>query len=137
MRLQAALVAVVLLVGCGTTRLMNEVIASWHGAHIDEAIARWGYPTDERTIAGRRLVYWDRTVTLDMPATSSTQGTATRVAPGVVTYASTTHHSGGGSSAWACVRTLEIDAAGFVVGGAWQGNNCPFAESGPYRHWRR
>lgn len=123
--------------GCASTALMNGIMQSWQGTYIDEVIQRWGYPDEERVIAGKRLLYWDRSVQLALPATATTQGTLIRTGPGTASYSGQTSVTGGGSSTWSCIRILEIDASSRVVGWQWGGNNCPFLEAGPYSTWRR
>lgn len=113
--------------GCATTKIMDGVITSWEGAHIDAVIERWGYPSAERIVAGHRLYDWNRQVAYRAPTVATVQADGTS-AVAVVS---------GGASDWSCTRTLEVDDTGIVIGGEWAGNNCPFAEAGPYRDWRR
>jgi len=37
---------------------MDSIMASWMGATLDEAIGQWGYPEEEKNIAGRKLYVW-------------------------------------------------------------------------------
>jgi hypothetical protein len=120
------------LSGCVSSK-MNSIMASWEGAHIDRVIAQWGYPAGERRIAGRTLYVWDRNVSVAMPSTTTVTGT---VSPGG-SYSATGVTTGGGTFHGSCRRILEVNDRGYVVGWQWEGNNCPFAETGPYAAWRR
>jgi hypothetical protein len=110
---------------------MDGIMTSWNGAHIDEVIRQWGYPHEERTVAGRKIYVWRRDVQAVMP--SVTTGTATVIGSGVYYSGVTT----GGVSSWGCNRILEVDPKNRVISWQWEGNNCPFAEMGPYSNWRR
>lgn len=39
-------------------KFMDKVMASWVGASLDGAIRQWGFPDDEKTIAGRHIFIW-------------------------------------------------------------------------------
>ena len=43
---------------------MQKAIDSWVGYSIDDVIDAWGFPTDEKEIAGRKLIYWKNIMTL-------------------------------------------------------------------------
>lgn len=125
------------LVGCsGGDGLMDDIMASWQGAETSEVITQWGYPDEQREVAGRKLYVWNRDVQMSMPATGTTTGTANVIGNSVF-YSGTTNIYGGGVTNWSCQRILEVNEAERVVGGQWRGNNCPFAEMGPYANWRR
>ena len=38
--------------------LMEEIMKSWVGGTLDQAIVQWGYPEAEKVIAGRKLYTW-------------------------------------------------------------------------------
>jgi len=40
-------------------KTMSKNLASWHGHSIDQVVAQWGFPSAERKILGRHLVYWN------------------------------------------------------------------------------
>ena len=129
----------VALCGCasGGYGLMDGIMSSWAGASTDDVIKQWGYPHDERVIAGKRLLVWNREVQLTLPATASTTGSVNRVG-NTSYYTGTTTVSGGGASNWSCTRILEIDSNNRVIGWQWEGNNCPFMDvAAPYNNWRR
>ena len=51
----------------GVESTMTTIINSWKGYSIDSVIDRWGYPTEEKVIAGHKLFIWktERVVTTD------------------------------------------------------------------------
>lgn len=126
------------LLGCasGGMGVMDGIMSSWVGSSAEDVMRQWGYPHEERNIAGKKLLIWHRNVQLTMPATATTTGTANRIG-GTTYYSGTTTVSGGGVSNWSCVRILEVNAENRIVSWQWEGNNCPFMEAGPYSNWRR
>jgi len=116
-------IASALLVGCATTT-MDRIMKSWQGEHIDQVVARWGYPNAEREFRGRKLYVWNDGGAYVFPSYTSTTGTVTRVGPGVAAVSSQTFGIGGGTISGQCERTLEIDSAGKVVSWQWAGNDC-------------
>lgn len=117
------------LFGCAaeTASTMETVIGSWRGAGVDEVIDRWGYPDSERTVAGRVILEWHREMTVDTGYSTT----------GYVIGNTFTSTTTGGVMHGSCTRQLEV-RGGIVVGGAWQGNNCPFGLSlPPYDTWVR
>jgi hypothetical protein len=125
-------IAGVLGLGCSTST-MNGVMSSWSGAHIDDVIGQWGYPHDERTVAGRHIYYWYRNMSGRTPSQTSTYGTV--YPDGSFNAQSTT--TGGQTIHGSCTRIIEVDQPGNVSSWQWQGNNCPFAEWFAYSNWRR
>ena len=115
---------------------MDRIMSSWKGASLDEVMRQWGYPHEERVIAGKRLYIWNRQTTTALPAIASSTGTSTLVG-NTVFHSGTTTVAGGGTSGWNCTRILEVNAQNRVVGWQWDGNNCPFMEAGPYSNWGR
>jgi hypothetical protein len=115
---------------------MDGIMSSWIGASVDEVVAQWGYPHEERQIVGKTLLIWSRNVQWAMPATATTTGTVNRI--GNTAFVSgTTSVVGGGMANFNCTRILEIDSGRRVIAYQWEGNNCPFMEAGPYTAWRR
>lgn len=115
--------------GCASMQyeFMEGVLSSWNNSHIDEVVERWGYPDDERKVAGRQIYVWDYRVSYSMPSTY----TATSETTGFV--------SGGGTLSGLCRRILEVNEENIVIKWNYSGNNCPFADSGmsPYNSWKR
>lgn len=126
-----------LLSACsGGDGLMDDIMASWEGATVDQAIDQWGYPTAQQSIAGRTLLIWSETQFLTMPTTINTTGQASTIGSQVFVNSMSTV-SGGGTSSWTCERILEVSPTNTIVRGSWRGNNCPFMEAGKYSNWRR
>lgn len=138
--LAAAVAASVSMVGCASGGfngdVMNGIMSSWVGSDLSEAIRQWGMPHRSMQV-GEQIGYtWERNVDLFLPSTSVTNSTVNTI--GKTAYvASTTTSYGGTSSGWACYRTLITDKSGRIVSYAWEGNNCPFMEAGPYANWRK
>ncbi|MGI9342942.1 MAG: hypothetical protein ACR2QV_08820 [Gammaproteobacteria bacterium] len=93
-----AVCGVLLTTGCASEQL-GSTMNSWQGSHIDEVAAAWGAPDECATNDGRRICKWH-----DQAAGFSL------------------------STASSCVRSLEIDPDGIVVGWRWRGDYC-FASS--------
>lgn len=81
---------------------MARALNSWVGYTLDDVIAVWGFPKEEKKIAGRNLVYW--------------------------TY-SESYLSGNGNyiiGGYAyCNRILEIDKNKKIISWQYEGNVCP------------
>ena len=99
----------------------EEVVKDQIGRSLSDVIAIWGFPTGEREIAGRKLVYWeDKEKSYEgLP----TVGVAVPIGDG-----------GKVSAAFplveprqlVCTRTLEINRKEEVVQAALDGNDCPY-----------
>jgi hypothetical protein len=37
---------------------MDKIMNSWIGAPLEEAISQWGFPDEERKLAGRHIYVW-------------------------------------------------------------------------------
>lgn len=81
---------------------MSKALNSWVGYTIDDVIAVWGYPKEEKKIAGRNLVYW----TYSEP------------------YFSANDYYAVGGQAY-CNRILEIDKNKKIISWQYEGNACP------------
>lgn len=104
----------VLFVGCsGSAGLMDAIMTSWDGSHIDEVTDQWGFPHEERNVDGRRLYVWREDVQTQQgtPGGTSRNGIPTPVI------------------SWECNRILELNEENIVVDSQWDGNNCPFMDS--------
>lgn len=115
----------------GVDSTMTTVMDSWKGYNIDNVIDRWGYPTEEKTIAGRKLYVWktERTVT-----TSGHTTTTPHTDKKGRTYY-TTSTSGGGTEVYTTERILEVDENNIVVRGKYSGNDLPFTFVGIAKDW--
>ena len=115
----------------GIDSTMSTVMDSWKGYHIDKVIDRWGYPTDEKTIAGHKVYIWktERTETSnEYIETKSHKDKKGR------TYY-TTQTYGGGVEVYTSERILEVDENNIVVRGKWSGNDLPFTFMGVAKQW--
>lgn len=115
--------------GFGT---MDGIMKSWQGQHIDAVISQWGYPHEERNIAGRKLYIWHHAKGYNLPSQTYVTGTVV----GSTVYGTATTY-GGGTFRGNCTRTLEVSPSDVVTAWQWEGNNCPFAELLEYSNWRR
>ena len=57
---------------------MSRVMGSWQGENIDTVIKYWGYPNDEKNIAGHKLLYWYHNQSPQYVQTSAYTGTVTQ-----------------------------------------------------------
>ncbi|MCR4880718.1 MAG: hypothetical protein K6A44_02030 [bacterium] len=98
---------------------MDKCIVSWIGYPLDSVIKKWGYPDEEKTIAGRLLYIW---VSYDYD---------TDAAGGITVISTdkkgreTVFSAGGTPIIEYCKKTLEVDKNGIVINGQWAGNDCP------------
>jgi len=97
--------------------IMDTIMRSWYGENIDSVISKWGYPTDEKNIAGRKLIIWS-------------EGTEQ-------SFDTWTDHDKGWSFSTAtakeedvCTRTFEVDEHNKIINGQWKGESCPFTQFG-------
>ena len=114
----------------GMKSTMNKIMDSWLGENIEKVFRYWGYPDDERNIAGRKLYYWTSSKFVTAPA--YTNATANR-------YNNTTTINGwtygGGAINAYCNRMLEVNDKGKVIYWEWKGNDCPFTCQHVYKRW--
>ena len=126
----------------GADETMKAIMDSWTGENVDTVINHWGYPTDEKTIAGKKLLYWERSRKVNIPEstnrTVNTSGNTYRNAY-ESTHDSTSYVNsikyGGGSATLYCNRILEVNASNVVVHGSWEGNRCPYTTKNLYKKW--
>jgi len=131
-RIVGVALAIMLLPGCATRSVMQGIMSSWEGAHIDSVVNQWGYPDEQREFNERKLYVWHHNKSVMLPSTTTTTGTVNSY--GGVNATSVT--SGGGMLHGSCDRILEVDERGTVVRWEWKGNNCPFLEALEYKQWR-
>ena len=117
--------------GFGVESTMNTVMDSWKGCDIDQVIERWGYPNEEKTIAGHKLFIWktERTVTSE-PTTTTTPHKDKK---GKTYY--TTSSYGGGTTLYTTERIIEVDENNKVIKGKYSGNDLPFTFMGVAKEW--
>ena len=115
----------------GVDSTMSVVMDSWMGCHIDRVIDRWGYPNEERNVAGHKLYVWktERTVTSDEYSTTK----AHKDKKGRTYYTTSTY--GGETEVYTSERILEVDENNVVIKGRWSGNDLPFTFMGKAKEW--
>lgn len=118
------------LTGC-TNSTMKSIMSSWEGEHIDSVIEQWGFPNEEKEIAGHKLYVWYRGRSFYVPATSTTTGYVYGNS-----FSANTSTFGGYPVHAYCTRILEVDDSGHVTRWQWEGNDCPCMEIFEYAHWR-
>lgn len=91
--------ALVILGGCATTDSIDRNINKVSGKDINWLISKWGYPDEEKIIAGKKLYVWEG-------------GSDTIVLP--FSQESFTTHT--------CHREVEIGKDDKVIGYNWSGN---------------
>ena len=99
---------------------MDKCIASWIGYPLDSLIKKWGYPDQEKNIAGKKIFTWE---TYDYDTDNTVGGFS------IVSTDSkgreTSFTSGGQAKLEYCIKTIEIDDNGTIIDGHWKGNDCP------------
>ena len=99
----------------------DEVVQARIGQNLSTVISSWGFPTDQKEVAGRDLVYWTQTelsyddvpqISIEAPIGSS--GSISAQIP----LAEPTEMT--------CSRVLEIDSNQVVINAALEGNDCPY-----------
>jgi len=83
---------------------MNRVMDSWIGENIDTVMKYWGYPNDEKNIAGHKLLYWYQNQNPQYMVMSAYTGTVTQA------Y---------------CTRILEVNKQNIINSWQYEGNSCP------------
>lgn len=82
--------------------VMSRCMNSWVGYTIDDVINKWGYPTSEKELAGKKLYYWDS-------HQSYVTGNQYYVTGGEIYF----------------IRIFEVDKNNKVIKWEYKGNNCP------------
>ncbi|WP_457650648.1 hypothetical protein [Profundibacter sp.] len=98
--------ALLVAASCVSSVTMDQAMQSWQGANINQVIEKWGYPHDEKTVAGLKQYSWTDEFT---PISDYINGKP--------------QHT------FTCTRTLVVSASGKIVEGRSSGNNCPFDAS--------
>lgn len=101
MRIIIAMAILMLAAACSTNSLSTKM-ASWQGSHIDEISSAWGSPDECIQRDGRQFCTWTRAAADQ----SRGSGADTRNARPI------------------CVRTVEVDESGSIIGWRWRGDRC-------------
>ena len=108
------------LAACDLTT-SREAVQARIGQSLDDVIADWGFPTGEREVLGKKLIYWEESevsyenvpkVGLKLPIGDN--GSVSAEIPL------------GEAQELRCERTVEIDRSSTIVSAAVEGNNCPY-----------
>ena len=92
---------------------IKKLMAPWHGRSINDVIAVWGYPTEEKEIVGRHLVRWQVSASSGITSASSNTGDTETEPPQVK----------------GCLLTLEVDQNKQIIGSDF------FGPRGPCGSW--
>lgn len=132
-RIFAVLAMPFALSGCMTWGSFNERLTNLGGNSIDVAIDRLGYPSDERTIAGRHLFTWSTSSSgvVFMPQTSYSTATAYNRF-GTTTATGTTTSYAPMPVSYGCQVILEVDGNNRITRYQYSGNI-----GGCQGYWRR
>lgn len=111
----------VLPANAGSKEFMKKCLDSWLGYTTNDIIAVWGYPSEERTIAGKHLLYWNSSSSAYIPQTSYSN---------VHNYHKNTANVytntfGGYTVTETCNKTMEVDNSGKIINWEWTGDACP------------
>ena len=98
---------------------MDKCIESWVGYPLDSVMKKWGYPDQEKTIAGKKLYIWETY------ETTFNQRGGTTIVTKDKKGRETVFSSGGEPEIEYCKKILEVDEKNIVVNGQWSGNDCP------------
>lgn len=111
------------LTGCVTFGQMNQGLDALVGQPLDTAVNVLGYPSGERTIAGRHLVQWGRSAQGFMPVVNTAQTFGTVAANrGWGSYSGTTTSTSYVPVSYNCSITLQVDMTDRVSGYQYNGN---------------
>lgn len=122
-RVVAGLAWAAALSGCATFGQLEEGLKNLQGQPLSVAVAKIGYPSSERQVAGMRLVEWGRSNTAvgTMPVTSTTNGYA-QAGSHVASFGATTTANAPVLLNFQCHITLEVDAKNIIQGAQYDGN---------------
>lgn len=113
----------IILAGCATWGQFDEGLDALLNMPLSTAIDRLGYPSGERTVAGRRLVEWGRSTNgaMYMPTTATTYGTV-NTNRGFGSYSGTTTGGTFMPVNYNCNVTLEVDQDDIIRRYQYEGN---------------
>lgn len=99
---------------------MDKCVKSWIGYSLDDLIKQWGYPDEEKSIAGKKLYIW---VDYDYDTETNSGGIA--ISKTDKKGRETVFSMGGEAVVDYCKKTIEADENNIIINGSWKGNNCP------------
>ena len=105
----------------GRESFMDKCIGSWVGYPLDSVIQKWGYPEEEKIIAGKKLYVW---MTYDYNS-EVVEGTGITISSTDKKGNQTSFTTGGQLKIDFCRKILEADKNNIILNGQWEGNYCP------------
>lgn len=115
----AGIVVALTLSGCATFGQMEDGLNGLVGQPLDAAVARIGFPSSERNVAGMRIVEWGRSnsAMIAMPTTATTTG-YTSSGP----FSATTNSTTPVLLNYRCHIALQVDANNIITRYQYEGN---------------
>ena len=95
-------------------------IKSWIGYPLDSIIKQWGYPDEEKTIAGKKLYIW-----LDYDYSSARNTGGLQISSTSKNGSKTSLSFGGDIAVDYCKKTMEVNENNIIINGYRKGNSCP------------
>lgn len=99
---------------------IDKCIKSWVGYPLDALIKQWGYPEEEKSIAGKKLYIW-----IDYDYDTNTNASGISISKTDTKGRETVFSIGGETIVDYCKKTIEVDENNVILNGSWKGNNCP------------
>ncbi len=120
-----SLCSILLVASCANFIETNQSMGSWLGEDINTVIQNWGYPDEEKTIAGKKLIVWNSERVIQdvdyIPSYGSRfngNGANRKVRYNRI-Y---TNYTG------KCSRILEIDKNNKIIGWDIKGDDCAYLD---------
>ena len=104
---------------------MDKSIKSWIGYPLDALIKQWGYPDEEKSIAGKKLYIW-----IDYDYDTDINAGGISISSTDKKGRETVFSMGGEPVVNYCKKTMEINEHNVITNGSWKGNNCPLIYGG-------
>jgi hypothetical protein len=122
-KIALGLMCAVVLPGCATFGQLETGLNSMIGQDLSIAVAKLGFPTSERTVAGMKLVEWGRSnnATFLMPTASTTNGYA-QYGNRMANYSATTTSTTAVTMNFQCRIILQVDTSNTIRRYQYEGN---------------
>ena len=116
------LISILLTATCayGWEAFMDRCIKSWIGYPLDAMIKQWGYPDEEKNVAGKKLFIW-----IDYDYNNNRNSSGISISSTDKKGNKTVFSVGGENIADFCKKTIETDENNIIINGSWKGNSCP------------
>ena len=99
---------------------MDKCIRSWKGYPLDSLIKQWGYPDEEKSLAGKKLYVW-----IDYDYDTNTNAGGISISSTDKKGRETVFSVGGEAVVEYCKKTIEVNENNIIINGSYKGNNCP------------